>query len=58
MTNLSFHNLTCNEGQPAGHQNSHQARAQETNARFDELVAAKNATLNNAEGETINWDDY
>ena len=40
------------------HSEEHQARAQETNARFDELVAAKNATLNNAEGETINWDDY
>jgi hypothetical protein len=40
------------------HSEEHQTRAQETNARFDELVAAKNSTLNNAEGESINWDDY
>ena len=34
------------------------SRFAETKARFDELVEAKNKSLNSEEGETISWDDY
>ena len=40
------------------HSEAHMARMKETNERFQELIEEKNKTLNNAEGETISWDDY
>lgn len=40
------------------HSEEHQARFKDTNDRFNELVEQKNQTLNQEEGETINFDDY
>ena len=37
---------------------AHQARMNDTNDRFKELVAEKTDNLNKDEGETISWDDF